>query len=473
MKSLGLGARLTLLNIAVMVVVLIPLGVISYQRESGEMNHLLDGRLAQAGRTLGNLIEHSEEMTARSPGAPSTLGADVAPAVVVAVRRRNYEPEVGFQAYDRHGTPIAATENLADLPAPTDADVGFRDLRHEDHAWRLFTLRNRAGLLIRIGERSDNRQDIARGLVLEHSLPLLIGLPLLAVLIGLAVRQGLRPLRALTSQLDERMPGSRQPVEMAEPAPELRPLVETLNQQFERLENALERERRFNADVAHELRTPLTATMIHLESAMIAGGASMATGSALSSAQQSLQRLARRIEQVLALARIEAGAAASERENVDLVALTKDVIEELAPLIVEKGVAMSLAASETDMQLAAYEAAMTAMLRNVIENALRYAPAGGKVDIDLTAGPDVVVIDIRDNGPGIPPERRAAVFDRFLRGTNEPSSGFGLGLSIVKRAAELHDARVDLREPGEGTGLHVHIRLPRRPSASSMTWPKG
>jgi two-component system sensor histidine kinase QseC len=103
------------------------------------------------------------------------------------------------------------------------------------------------------------------------------------------------------------------------------------------------------------------------------------------------------------------------------------------------------------------------MLRNVIENALRYAPVGGKVDVDLNAGPDRVVIDVRDNGPGIPPERRAAVFDRFLRGANEPSSGFGLGLSIVKRAAELHGARVDLREPEEGTGLHVHIILPSRP----------
>jgi len=463
MNRLGLGVRLTLLNIAVMVVVLIPLGIISYQRESREMNHLLDGRLAQAGRTLGNLIQHSVAMNADSPGTLLTLARNVAPAVVVAVRRGNYEPEVGFQAYNRQGRPIAATDNLADLPAPTDADVGFQDVQHDGHAWRLFTLRNRAGLLIRIGERSDNRQDITRGLVLEHSLPLVIGLPLLAVLIGLAVRRGLKPLRALTSQLDERTPGSRQPVEIGDPTPELRPLVETLNQQFERLENALERERRFNADVAHELRTPLTATMIHLESAMIASGTSMATGSALSSAQQSLQRLARRIEQILALARIEAGAAASERENVDLVALAKDVIEELAPLIVDKDIAMSLAASEPAIMLAAYEAAMTAMLRNVIENALRYAPVGGKVDVDLNAGPDMVVIDVRDNGPGIPPERRAAVFDRFLRGANEPSSGFGLGLSIVKRAAELHGARVDLREPEEGTGLHVHIILPSRP----------
>ena len=151
MNRLGLGVRLTLLNIAVMVVVLIPLGIISYQRESREMNHLLDGRLAQAGRTLGNLIQHSEAMNADSPGTLLTLARNVAPAVVVAVRRGNYEPEVGFQAYNRQGRPIAATDNLADLPAPTDADVGFQDIEHDGHAWRLFTLRNRAGLLIRIG----------------------------------------------------------------------------------------------------------------------------------------------------------------------------------------------------------------------------------------------------------------------------------------------------------------------------------
>ena len=183
----------------------------------------------------------------------------------------NYEPEVGFQAYDPQGEVIAATSNFADLPAPTTEERGFRDIEREGKRWRTFTLQNRANLVIRIGEQSDNRVDIARGLVIEHTLPLLIGLPLLALLVSLAVKRGLRPVAVLTEMLDRRTPGSRKPMP-ADVAPgEIKPLIVALNQQLERLEDALDREHRFATDVAHELRTPLAATMIHLESAMDTG----------------------------------------------------------------------------------------------------------------------------------------------------------------------------------------------------------
>src|SRR5262249_22009441 len=162
--------------------------------------------------------------------------------VVVSVHPHNYEPEVGFQAYDPQGELIAATSNFAELPPPTSEERGFRDIRHEGSQWRTFTLQNRWKLVIRIGERSDNRGDIARGLVIEHTLPLLIGLPLLALLVSLAVKRGLRPVAVLTEMLDRRTPGSRKPMP-AELAPsEIKPLIVALNQQLERLEDALDRE---------------------------------------------------------------------------------------------------------------------------------------------------------------------------------------------------------------------------------------
>ena len=474
----SLRTRLTWLIIAVMILVLIPLGVVSYQRESREMNELLDGRLAQAGRTLGILIEHSAAMNGHdlnTPGAPAPALA-VRQEMLVTVHRHNYEPEVGFQAYDLQLRPIVATENLADLPPPGSADMGFHDLDHDGHRWRTFTLQNRFGLLIRIGERYDNRQDITRGLILEHSLPLLIGLPLLALLVSFAVRRGLRPLESLTETLDARTPGSRQPVAIDDTPPELKPLIRTLNQQFERLEDAIEREHRFNADVAHELRTPLTATMIHLESASLAqdrhaeGGETNArrdVDAALRSAQQSLGRLARRIEQILALARLEAGAAANERSRHDLVAIATDVIEDLAPLILEKDVALSLVHDTPSLQVLGHEAALNAMFRNLIENALRYVERGGQVEVALQASPTQATIDISDDGPGIPPERREFVFDRFHREATQPSTGYGLGLSIVKRAIELHDASIELGDSAFGHGLHVCIRMPLDVSGDS------
>lgn len=455
----SLRTRLTWLIIAVLVCVLIPLGIISYQREQREMSQLLDGRLAQAGRTLGTLIAHGDlpVRSSQLAGVAPTPGKHPG-SVVVSVHPRNYEPEVGFQAYDPQGELIAATANLADLPPPAATERGFRDLAREGTLWRTFTLQNRAGLVIRIGERYDNRRDITRGLVIEHTLPLLIGLPLLALLVSLAVKRGLRPVAVLTESLDRRMPGSRQPVSIKDAPREIKPLIVALNQQLGRLEDALEREHRFATDVAHELRTPLAATMIHLESATLSGEP-IELEFAVQHAQQSMARLARRIEQILAMARLEAGAASQQRVRLDLVRIATEVIEELAPTIAEKDISLSLNHDATALSVWGHEVALVAMFRNLIENALRYTGQGGQVDVSIHREHTTAVIDICDNGPGIPVERRQAVFQRFHREVESATRGYGLGLSIVQRAIELHDARIELLESPLGRGLLVRIHM--------------
>lgn len=455
----SLRTRLTLLIIAVMVVVLIPLGWISYRRELREMNELLDGRLAQAGRTLGTLIANGQ-IPLRDADLPDIQqNTDKhRHGVVVSVHPHNYEPEVGFQAYDPQGELIAATSNFAELTPPTKEERGFRDIQHEGSQWRTFTLQNRWNLVIRIGERSDNRSDIARGLVIEHTLPLLIGLPLLALLVSLAVKRGLRPVAVLTQMLDRRTPGSRKPMP-ADVAPgEIKPLIVALNQQLERLEDALDREHRFATDVAHELRTPLAATMIHLESAQIAGSAEE-VDAMLQSAQMGLARMARRIEQILALARLEAGAASEQRARIELITLTTEVIEELAALIAEKDIALSLTHDIDEVWVSGHEVALTAMFRNLIENALRYSGSGGQVDVAIQREGDAVIIAISDDGPGIPVEKREAVFERFHREVESESRGYGLGLSIVQRAIQLHQANIELLASPFGSGLQVRIRM--------------
>ena len=462
MRTASLRTRLTWLIIAVQVGVLIPLGVLSYQRELGEMGHLLDGRLAQAGRTVGSLLEHLPSST--MPGSPDiALSAEnLHSAVMVRVHKRNYEPEVGFQAFSASGKLLAATSNFSGLPAPTTEERGFRDLHLDDRAWRTFTLQNQSGLVIRIGERYDNRNEITRALVMEHSLPLLIGLPLLALLAGLAVKRGLRPLALLTEQLAKRTPGSRQPVAVDHTPREIAPLVVTLNQQLEGLEDTIEREHRFASDVAHELRTPLTATMIYLENAQVANTLSNGSSeieSTLQSAQQSLVRLARRIEQILALARLEVGAASQQRVRLNLIALATEVIEELAPVIAEKDIAFSLNHDIDALWLQGHEAALTAMFRNLIENALRYTSQEGRVEVSIHVVDNEAVISICDDGPGIPAERRDVVFERFHRATESESYGYGLGLSIVQRAIELHDARIELLASPFGHGLQVRIHM--------------
>jgi two-component system sensor histidine kinase QseC len=464
MTSGSLRTRITWLIILVQVAVLIPLGVLSYHSELHEMNHLLDGRLAEAGRTLGTLIAYGQGGYAgQDPSRTLQLATEAQHGtVVVSVHARNYEPEVGFQAYDPRGHLVAATANLADLPAPAAGERGFSDIDHGGARWRLFTLTNRFNLTIRIGERADNRTDITHGLILEHGLPLVVGLPLLAFLAGLAVRRGLKPVDTLTRILARREPGSRERIAVDDSPDEIKPLIVTLNQQLERLEDAVEREQRFAGDVAHELRTPLAATMIHMEGALVTDDPNEIQYT-VRNARRSLARLARRIEQILAIARLEAGAASQHRVPLDLVKIATEVVEELALGIADKDIALSLNHDEPRVFVSGHEVALTAMFRNLIENALRYTPVSGHVDIDIAREGTGGSISICDDGPGIPIERRQAAFQRFYRGAQSNEAGFGLGLSIVQRAVELHDGAIALLEAPSGQGLLVRISIAADP----------
>ena len=456
MTRLSLRLRLTLLNISLMFCVLVPVGVIGYQHEARAMGNLLDGRLAQSGRTIVALIAHGAQLpvlVARTPAGVRTMA-------IVTVDHANSDPEIGYQALDSAGALIVETTGFIDFPKPTDDDIGFRSKTIHGTPWRLFTIRGTSGTLLRIGERLDTRQDITRSLILEHSAPLIVGLPLLALLLTVAVGQGLRPLRRLVTILKQRAPGNRQPVVLEDAASELRPLIDTLNLQFERLEDALERERRFSADVAHELRTPLAAATILIESAARAQEPERREV-ALANAQASLRRLARRIEQILALARLEMGAATGAHERCDLVAIIKSSIEELAPQIASKEAALGFDVEEAEAIVEGHPASLAALFRNLIENALRYIELGGSIDVVLTQGAESVCVDVRDDGPGIPADRRDIVFARFHRENSGRGDGYGLGLSIVRQAAQRHNAAITLSDAPAGRGLNVRVSIPR------------
>ena len=459
--SLSLRGRLLWMIMAVLIAVLLPLGLYSYHRALKETRELLDGRLAQSARTLDVLIQHAGLEALRKP----ELGSLVVPilgrkAEEQLMHTRTYEAEVGYQVFDMHNHMRLSTANLAQLPLQPTPVSGFESFFFEGYGWRAFTLVDDVNkVVVRVGERDDSRRDITQALWLDLGLPQFVGLPLLAVLVGWAVRRGLRPLERLRQALAARSPGSRQPIQLKDAPQELEPVVDALNTQLERLEDALERERRFSADVAHELRTPLASTIIHLDSAMAAKLPADATA-ALVSAQSGLARLTRRIEQLLALARLEAGAAAGQQSEVDLIAVAMNVIDELAPLLGESGVDFAFVAQEDSLHIHGYEAALAALLRNLIENAMHHVPTGGQVQLSLQRLQDAVVIEVIDNGPGIPPERRASVFARFHR-ESSAGDGYGLGLSIVQRAAQLHNATIDLLDAPSGSGLRVRVVIPQ------------
>jgi two-component system sensor histidine kinase QseC len=461
-KAVSLRERLRWLILGVLALVLLPLGVYSLRRTINEVGELSDGRLAQSAHTLQVLMENI--------GLPALQGRSMHADAVVPIASKStqelvlhghtYESEVGFQVFDREGHALLVTGNLQGLPPPVAQHVGFEDLRLGRYRWRLFTLPPTSeGIVIRSAERYDSRRDITQALWLEHGLPPLIALPVLALLVGWAVRRGLRPLDALADRLSTRKPGSHDTLEIEHAPRELEPVLAALNHQFTQLEDALERERRFSADVAHELRTPLASTMINLENAE-ASRDTREADVALAGARQSLAALARRVEQLLSLARLETSSRAAPHANVDLLALARTVIEELAPLIADSDVELDVMLGPGSLLVRGHEVALAALMRNLLENALRHVPDGGLVQLSIEREQAYAVIDVTDNGEGIPPERRAAVFARFHREAGSCGEGYGLGLSIVQRAAQMHDASIELLDSPHGQGLRVCVRIP-------------
>ena len=453
----SLRSRLRWMVIAILAAAMLLLGALSYRYTLDEVQEQLDGRLAQSARTLDVLL--------RAGGMPVNGQAVVVPTPSRVPTghgkgKHSYEPEVGYQVFSADGRLLATTANLEGMPAPRADDKAFRDVPFGGRRWRVFQLPgNTGGELIRTAERYDSRSEISRALWVQYGVMLFVGLPLLALLMGWAIRRGLRPLDTLARRLLHREPGSHAPVTLEHAPAELRPLLDALNEQIGRLENALERERRFSADVAHELRTPLASTMINLDAA-IGAREPGAADDALADARECLVTLARRTEQLLALARLESAEGRRAMAPVDLVNLVGDVIDEMVSVIAYSQVELVLAPLPRRLVVHGDEAALKAMLRNLLENAMRHVPSGGMVELALALAGRMAVIDVVDNGPGIPPERRPALFERFHREPGTRGDGYGLGLSIVQRAAQMHGAEIQLLDSRFGTGLHVRVSLP-------------
>jgi len=233
----SLRSRLRALIVMVLAAVLLPLGLLSVKHTLEEVDELSDGRLAQAARTLEVLVGRIGVDELRQQRQARLLVPSVSNhPPELTVQGRTFESEVGFQVFDRDGTLLLATENLASVPNTHAPDGAFENIRKGKYKWRVFTLiQEDDGITIRAGERYDSRNEITRALWIEHSLPMLLGLPLMAFLVGWAIRRGLRPLNELAQALSQRKPGGREPVHLEAPPAELQPVLSALNGQIGQL----------------------------------------------------------------------------------------------------------------------------------------------------------------------------------------------------------------------------------------------
>lgn len=287
--------------------------------------------------------------------------------------------------------------------------------------------------------------------------PLLVAVPLLAAVIWLAVGWGLAPLRSLAAQVRARAPHNLDPVAAGGPE-EAQPLVAALNGLLGRVRDLLERERRFTADAAHELRTPLAAIRTHAQVAIEAEDAA-GRAAALNGVLRGAERASRLVDQLLLLARLDA---APELQPATVADIATEVVGEYAGQAAARGVDLGLAAAEPG-RVAGNPHLVAVLLRNLVDNAVRYGRPGGRVDVAVRSVADRVEVVVADDGPGIPPDQRGRAFERFHRGLGTGEVGSGLGLSIAARIAEIHGGGVALADGPGGRGLAATVSLPRLP----------
>jgi len=426
--------RLLLVLLGMLALAAAAMGLITYRNVLAETESLFDYQLRQMALSLRDQNEI----------APDQAG-------VLADEQLDFV----IQIWTADGRTIYASRRHSELPAR--AQLGFADIEAGGEAWRTFGVAT--GLrVIQVAQPLRIRRALAADAALRSAAPLaLLALPMALVAWWLAALT-LRPLARVAAEMRTRDAQSLAPVPLHGLPDELAPLVAALNALLERLALSLDAQRDFVADAAHELRSPLTALKLQLRLLERAAD-DAARRDAQAALAASVGRAAWLVEQLLALARSEPGAPPLPMESVDLAATVRAALAATAPHAHSRGVEIELHA-DAPVAVRGNAAALTALARNLADNAVRHGPRGARVEVRVEAGAGRPTLVVDDTGPGIAPAERARVFDRFHRraGTDSEAEGSGLGLAIVRSVADRHGAAVELGDSPQG-GLRVTVRF--------------
>ncbi len=438
----SLRRRLLLLLSGTVLAAWLATAVFTYFDARKEIGEMLDAHLAQSAGLIAAQLEHEFEDDHEA----------------MLPRQYKHERKIAFQVWDRKGRLRLRSSSAPETRLQSQSE-GYGDATIDGRRWRVFSRWDESRhYLVQVAERYELREELAESVAGHLLHPLYFALPALGLLIWLAVGAGLAPLAAVAREVARRAPDNLAPLEAGNAPREIAPLVSALNALFERLRTSLEQERRFTADAAHELRTPLAAVKTQAQVALGAAHAAERS-SALANVVAGADRAARLVEQLLVLARLDPQTALPPGQTVDLRALARQGVAEIAPAAAAKGVEVGLADGGA-VSVGGDAVLLAVLLRNLLDNAVRYTPAGGEVEVSLRRTDGGVVLAVVDTGPGIPAAERGRVFDRFHRLLGSGEEGSGLGLSIVRRIADLHRARVVLDAGPGGRGLRVEAIFP-------------
>jgi two-component system, OmpR family, sensor kinase len=363
------------------------------------------------------------------------------------------------QVWTLDGVRVYLSRPHAVLPAITT--LGFSTATTPEGRWRVFGVQA-ATKVIQVAQPMRVRERQAVELALRTLMPFVLLMPMLVIFIWFAVGHSLEPVRRLTSLVQSRKVTALDPLPAENLPGEVQPLVGALNDLLGRLGAALERERGFLADAAHELRTPLTA--LHLQMGTLARAANEAErADAMEKLSAGVQRAIRLVEQLLSLARQEPRADMARR-RLRFDDLAREVVAEMVPLADARKIDLGISASQPAYVHGDADALRT-LVRNLVDNAVRYTPVGGTVDVSVQDADEPgtshgAVLRVVDTGPGIPLDERQRVFDRFYRPPGTAPPGSGLGMAIVKAIADAHGASIVLDTDPNTRGLAVTVSFP-------------
>lgn len=372
------------------------------------------------------------------------------------------ETEIVTQTWNLRGERVFSSDPRVLLPFSRQAGLSRPVVQGQE--WVVYTSIGGDGVA-QAAQRMAARQEMAGESAAKVLAPL-VGLVLVVGgLLVFGLRRGLQPLDAAAQDVAKRSARSLEAIELEDTPKEIAPLVQSINGLMARLATAFSAQRRFLADAAHELRTPVTALRLQLqwlERSRDEGERQQA----VADLRSGIDRSQRVIEQLMQLARSEPDGEVLRREAVDLAALVRSAVAASSTKAGHLGLDLG-ADAPMPVLVDGDSAQLALLLDNLVENALRYTPAGGVVDVVARASAGQAVLRVVDDGPGIPQAERERVFDRFYRCETAPEQardrgGSGLGLAIVKAVAERHGARIELREPNKGRGLEVEVAFPRR-----------
>ncbi|WP_050872431.1 ATP-binding protein [Comamonas testosteroni] len=440
----SLGGRLLLfIGMAILLVAVLQ-GAFAYRNALEQTDTLFDYQMQQTAFALRAGLP--VDVKGRAQGAPP----------------EDENNEFIVQVWTNEGLRIF--ESALGEALPQMAVLGFADVPARGTTYRVFSLQTRSQV-IQVAQDMRVRQLLARAAAWRSLLPVVLLLPLLALAVWWVIRRSLTPVQRVRRELALRQPQDLAPVAEHDLPDEMRPLVQEFNSLLQRVREAFETQQNFVADAAHELRSPLAALQLQLQLLRKATD-SVEREAAQARLAEGIERARRLVEQLLALARQEAKPQTEGAPLADLRLLVEQALVDAAPAAQAKGLDMGL--SEEPQQQSSFSVpadaeALAVLLRNLLDNAIKYVPAGGRVDVGWLQDEQGRALVVEDSGAGIAAAERERVLQRFVRGQGAGgmAGGSGLGLAIVQSIAKSSGAELLLDESPQLGGLRVRVLWPQ------------